>query len=289
MCTLPFIRSRIRAGVRLVSREAQKVIQIRTHSTALGLAVLTSLFLPPSAEANRDVTALGRLEPTGGVIHVSGPSRPGSVIAKLEIEEGDDVEESQILAVLDTMPAAQARVSRLEAELRDAKSRLAREETLRKTGATSETNLDSAMLAVDVAKAELAAANADLELSVVRSPAKARVLEVHAHRGERIGPEGLLELGRVDQMQAIAEVYETDIIFVKPGQAATIESPALPNALRGTVKRIGQKVGKLDVLGTDPAAVTDARVIEVEIALDDSTPAESLTNLGVEVRITSGQ
>lgn len=260
---------------------------ITRHIIAVAFIAL-SFFAPTAAGARRDVTALGRLEPAGGVIHVAGPSRPGSVIAKLKVDEGDDVEEGQVLAVLDTLPAAEARVARLKAELRDAESRLAREETLRQTGATSKSTYDSATLGVDVAKAELAAATAELGLSVVRAPAKARVLEIHAHRGERIGPKGLLEIGRVSQMQAVAEVYETDIAFVAAGQAATIESPALPKALSGTVKKIGQKVGKLDVLGTDPAAVTDARVVEVEIELDDSTAAETLTNLQVEVRILSG-
>lgn len=263
---------------------------IKPHiAAACGFALLLSLGLPHPSSANRDVTALGRLEPAGGVIHVAGPSRPGSVIAKLEVGEGDDVEEGQILAVLDTLPAAEARVARLRAELRDAESRLAREETLRQEGATSKSTYDTATLGVDVSRAELAAAEAELEMSVVRAPATARVLEVHAHRGERIGTAGLLELGRVDQMQAVAEVYETDIAGVAPGQSATISSPALPKPLSGTVKKIGQKVGKLDVLGTDPAAVTDARVIEVEIELDDSSAAETLTNLQVQVRIGTAQ
>ena len=61
--------------------------------------------------------------------------------------------------------------------------------------------------------------------------------------------------------------------------------PALAAALSGTVENIGMKIGKMDVLSTDPAARTDARVVEVEIRLDDPTPVVSLTNLRVEVFI----
>ena len=47
----------------------------------------------------------------------------------------------------------------------------------------------------------------------------------------------------------------------------------------GTVDRIGLKIGKKDVLDTDPAADTDARVVEVEIRLDDPQQVAGLTNL----------
>ena len=53
-----------------------------------------------------------------------------------------------------------------------------------------------------------------------------------------------------------------------------------------TVDRIGTKIGKQDVLATDPAARTDSRVVEVEIRLDDSVRAAALTNLEVDVEIT---
>ena len=86
-------------------------------------------------------------------------------------------------------------------------------------------------------------------------------------------------------MYAIAEVYETDIVRVKVGQRAKVTSPAFPEPLEGTVERIGLKVGKMDVLGTDPAAKTDARVIEVEVRLDDSEAAACQTNLSVEIAI----
>jgi HlyD family secretion protein len=86
-------------------------------------------------------------------------------------------------------------------------------------------------------------------------------------------------------MYAVAEVYETDVARVKLGQTATVRSPSLPRPLRGEVDRSGLKIGKLDALGTDPAARTDARVVEVEIRLapDDVALAAPLTHLQVEI------
>jgi HlyD family secretion protein len=89
----------------------------------------------------------------------------------------------------------------------------------------------------------------------------------------------------VDRMYAIAEVYETDISRVKVGQPATISSRAIGRPLGGTVERIRQQVRKQDQLGTDPAARKDARIVEVEIRLDNSAAAAALTNLQVEVLI----
>ncbi len=86
-------------------------------------------------------------------------------------------------------------------------------------------------------------------------------------------------------MYAVAEVYETDVHRVRLGQRATITSQALEQPLEGTVDKVHAKVGKQDVLNTDPAARTDARVVEVEIRLDDSARAAAFTNLQVDVRI----
>jgi HlyD family secretion protein len=113
------------------------------------------------------------------------------------------------------------------------------------------------------------------------------VLVVHARDGERVGSDGILELGRTDDMYAVAEVYESDIGRIRLGQRGAVTSPALPRALHGSVDRIGLKVRKMDALGTDPAARTDARVVEVEIRLDpdDAPLAAALTNLQVEVEL----
>jgi ABC exporter DevB family membrane fusion protein len=90
-------------------------------------------------------------------------------------------------------------------------------------------------------------------------------------------------------MYAVAEVYEADIGRVRVGQQARVSSPALPRTLLGRVERIGLKIGRKDVLSTDPVADADARVVEVDILLDDPEPAAALTNLRVDVVIESGE
>jgi HlyD family secretion protein len=62
-----------------------------------------------------------------------------------------------------------------------------------------------------------------------------------------------------------------------------VTSPAFAGPLHGTVDRIGMKIGKQDALGTDPAARINARVVEVEICLDESEAAAGYTNLQVEI------
>jgi HlyD family secretion protein len=151
--------------------------------------------------------------------------------------------------------------------------------------AAARANAGAANSAVAVAEAALKRAIAVMQRAYIRAPVAGRVLDVHARPGELIGPQGIVELGRVDRMYAIAEVYETDIGRVKVGQPATVTSRALGRQLGGTVERIRQQVRKLDQIGTDPAARKDARIVEVEIRLDDSAPAASLTNLQVEVAI----
>jgi HlyD family secretion protein len=139
--------------------------------------------------------------------------------------------------------------------------------------------------AVLVARAHVERINAELQRSHIRAPMDGRVLDVTVRPGELIGERGIIEMGAVNHMYAIAEVYETDIRRVSKGQSATISSAALEQDLTGTVRHIRQKVHKQDEIGTDPAARKDARIIEVEIELENSAPAAGLTNLQVDVVI----
>jgi HlyD family secretion protein len=187
--------------------------------------------------------------------------------------------------VLDSYAVSKAEYDALKVELELAQSNLQREQKLARKAATSASKIETLELTVKSQRAKLAAAAATLDLSLVKSPKKAQVIAIHAQPGERIGVDGIVEIGQTDTMYAVAEVYETDVAEVKPGQTAIISSPALREPVTGRVKSIGLKVGRIDVLGMDPIAQADARVVEVDILLDDTELVRSLTNLQVEVEI----
>lgn len=338
----------------------------------------------PSQPVNRDVTALGRIEPAGEVLDISGPN--GDRIEQLLIQEGQLVNTGQALAYLEgyrerlaerdlattqlaeakaklasetslgqaqireaetrvrmaTDPksaeilAQQATIAQYQAELAAAQRDLQRLQSLRQEGAISQQSLDDKALVVkskqqqlnnaqatlaqlqkqrstdlENAQAQLQSAranlsrsqaqvqvnsvasslqlaNAKLEQKVVRAPRAGQVLKIFTHQGEALGNEGLLQMGDTRQMYVVAEVYETDIAKVQVGQTATITSAAFPGSLQGRVEQVGLRIGKNDVLDTDPAANTDVRVVEVRIRLSNSRQVATLTNLQVNVAIQAG-
>ena len=143
---------------------------------------------------------------------------------------------------------------------------------------------------VDAAKADLQRATEDLEQAYVRAPIAGTVLEINARGGEKPGEDGVLELGNVAEMTAELEVYQSQIGTVAVGDAVTLSAGALPASLKGTVARVGLMVKRQSAIGQDPAANTDARVVDVIVALDQASSqiASRFTNLQVEGRIEKG-
>ena len=253
--------------------------------TAADDALARETSLDPGGRA---ICARGRFEPKDGIVKVAGPSQLAifsNVISELRIKEGDRVEAGEVIAVFDSYSSKQATVGRLQAELAHVQRQYRRFDKLFHDGVASAEERDNWRTRAEVAKAELQQAQADIELARVRAPISGRVIKIHAYPGERVTTDGVAELGKTDEMYAVAEVYESDIGGVQVGQRATVTSPALPDELQGTVESIGWKVDKLDVLSTDPAAKTDARVIKVKIRLDDSARVARLSNMQVDVRI----
>ncbi|MEM9215276.1 MAG: ABC exporter membrane fusion protein [Cyanobacteria bacterium P01_F01_bin.150] len=147
---------------------------------------------------------------------------------------------------------------------------------------------------IQVAQAEVSRAiaarnqaQANFDQTLVRSPMAGEVLDIHTRAGEVISTEGIVELGQTGEMMAIAEVYQSDIGRVQPGQSVRVTSRALPDDLTGTVERIGAQVLRQTIVNTDPSSNIDARVVEVHVRLDEdsSRQAASFTNLQVQVVI----
>ena len=142
---------------------------------------------------------------------------------------------------------------------------------------------------LETAKAAVQQAQVNLDLAYVRSPIDGQILQINTWPGEIVNNQGIVEIGQTDQMYVRAEVYETDISQVRIGQRVTITSDGVIGDLHGTVDEIGLQIGTKDVLGTDPVADADARVVEVKIRLtpEASQQVAGLTNLQVNAIINT--
>ena len=246
------------------------------------------------------VSALGRLNPAGNVRRLDAPSGAMGASPRVEtllVEEGDRVEAGQVLAQFDTYPdqLADFEVAKATIDTLEQRQKLLQEEVLRyqnllQSGAISAEILDIRRLKLLSLEQELRKAKAQLQRQRIKlpdgelvAPFSGTVLEIFARPGERPGSDGVLSIGRSDQMEAVLEVYESDIGRVRLGQRVLLlsENGGFDGELQGRVRRIDPLVQQRDVLSTDPTADTDARVVEVHVTLDpaDARRVRQLTGL----------
>ncbi len=158
-------------------------------------------------------------------------------------------------------------------------------------------NLQKVRNEISTAQQNVALAQARLALTEIRSSASGEVLRIITKSGENLGDPnqrskpGILAIGDTRQMKVVSEIHESNIHRIRVGQRTKIRSrnQAFKKELTGKVIFIGREIFKNNVLNDDPAALMDARVVEVSIQLDESREVAGLTNLQVDVEIdTSG-
>jgi HlyD family secretion protein len=148
-------------------------------------------------------------------------------------------------------------------------------------------DVNAAQAEVDRTIANAKQAQASLEQSSVKAPQAGEVLAIHTRPGEVVGNEGIVEIAETDRMEAIAEVYQSDVGKIRLGQKTTVSSSAIVGDLMGTVSQIGSQVRRQTIVNTDPSTNIDARIVEVHVTLDrpSSQKAAKSTNLQVQVTI----
>jgi HlyD family secretion protein len=255
------------------------------------------------------VAALGRLEPAGDIRVLAAPITGigGSPrITELLVSEGQKVRAGQLLARFDTAPGQRAesdllrtRIANLSRRLQIQRRELARYRQLTAAGAIAADELDrreqdtlELQGELQEARAELEKVRTDLVNTELRAPIDGTVLRIQARVGERPGDEkGILELGASDRMEALLEIYESDIDRVRLGQSVTLtsENGGFSGTLNGTVSRICPQVRQREVLSTNPTADSDARIVEVRVRLDpvDGQRVAALPGLKVIARLKS--
>ncbi len=115
------------------------------------------LLLSINSIADARVSALGFIEPQGGLIQLSGVSASqGAVVSELYVSDGSPVKKGQLIAVLDKHQILQDDVKQVQAEVKVLKARL----TQMKAGA-SKAKLNAQQAKINRLKTEFSAAETD--------------------------------------------------------------------------------------------------------------------------------
>jgi HlyD family secretion protein len=109
--------------------------------------------------------------------------------------------------------------------------------------------------------------------SELRAPVDGTVLKLARRVGERLGGDPVALIGDLRAMYVVCQVYESDLLRLRPGMRATIRAQALPSPLGGRVEEVGRTVD------------TQARLGEVRIRLDSTDPVSRLVGMQVDVSI----
>ena len=172
--------------------------------------------------------------------------RSGDIIARLE---SDDVAAGRNQAAA-SLSSARALKEQAEAELNDASRSYERNRELVSTGVVARAELDSSEArfrkaqaavkasdaAIDVARATLASAEVAIGYTLIRAPFDAVVLTKDADVGDIVTPLGaaanakaaVVTLADMSTLQVEADVSESHLEKIRPGQPCEIQLDALP-------------------------------------------------------------
>lgn len=284
-----------------------------TIALVLGLGVGGWQLFRPKPEPKvvqpliRQVTALGRLTPQGGLVPLAIPSgASGSeVVQEWFAQEGEAIRRGQILARLSNYEELNSSVRQAESNLKSTRALLpflevsqSRGRELFKGGAISEEELAKTTAKIiekradiQAAEAELTRAKSQLNTGQIRSPINGKLIRIYSFPGMKATDEGIAVIGKTDKMQVWAQVFQTDVNKLKLGQAATItaETGGFKGTLKANLKSIIGQVSDRDLFSVASNNDVNARVVLVKLDLQNSSQLDitSLSGLNVTVRFDS--
>ncbi len=254
----------------------------------------------PSAVTETFVaSAKGRIDIEGGVIKLA--ARRDGIVKKVLVEEGESVKSGQLLAVLDDEQVRlAAKLARAETEqARQALPMLViqlaageREESRLKPLApdqlVSKQEIDQARDQVKLAKAEISASQAALQVAsrrlevaqfeieqhTVRAPLNGQIVRRQARPGDGVSTLNVTPMFvfAPDAPRIVrAELEERFLSVVKPGQSAQVILEADERQVfRAKVIRLARVVG-MRTSSDDPSEKQDAKVAECVLSIDAPT------------------
>lgn len=172
-----------------------------------------------------------RLETVGTVTAVQGvtvsPEVPG-VVASLHFRSGERVEAGQLLVRLDEA-VDRAHLQALRAQARLAETDLRRQRGLVDERIVSQAELETAQSTLDVARAQVAEQEAQLDKKRIVAPFAGRLGLRQVDVGQYLQPgQPIVDLQALDPIQVRMELPEEQLASLRPGLTVEVESEAWP-------------------------------------------------------------
>jgi len=236
------------------------------------------------------VAALGQLSPSGEIRQLAAPiSQFGSSprIIEILVNEGDFVKKGDILAIFENgeklivdLERNENLIKTINDEISLKKDQIQRYELALSKDVYSYVQFSQRkdeLLKLQKQKINLIGDQKNIKIdlfnSKLRSPIDGFILGINTRVGERPLYDGILDFGSSQNMEALIEVYESDIdrVFISQNVELSSENGGFQKILKGKVIRISPQVKQRKVLSTDPTGDADSRIIEVLVNLDQDS------------------
>jgi HlyD family secretion protein len=155
-----------------------------------------------------------------------------------------------------------------------------------------EEDRSAAEAALELAKSQLAEAEAKYEKTLIRSPIDGVILRKHHRSGESVSnsstvPDPIVTIGDNSVLRVRMDVDETEVAKVQVGQAAYVTADAYgTEKFPGHVIRVGKELGRKNVQTDEPTEKVDTKILETLIQLDGG--AQLPVGLRVDAYVETG-
>jgi len=169
-------------------------------------------------------------------------ARASGILRKLLVEEGDRVEQDQLMALLED-DQARAELDKAEVDLEVARKEFERAERLRRENLVSAEEFEQKKNALAQARTARELARLRFEWTRVRAPFPGVVTARHLDAGATVSQgQAIFELANVSRLLAEIPVPETIAVKLRPGGEAILEPTALGREVPARIERIGAAV-----------------------------------------------
>ncbi|RUO43970.1 efflux RND transporter periplasmic adaptor subunit [Aliidiomarina taiwanensis] len=201
-----------------------------------GVPVETLLVEQGNIRASFNASAILEAEESTDVV-----PRVNGIIEEIFVEEGDFVSKGQVLAKLESSRYALA-VSQIEAELRNVRQELERNQQLAASQLVSADAVSRLQSQLDSLTARLELAKIDLDETTVRAPISGHISRRYARTGRLIQawqPESMFHIVDSSLLRATVHLPEHALTYIRPGLPADLQLQALPGEqITATVTRV---------------------------------------------------